>query len=34
VLFVPAGLTPPAPGDEMTAEVSPVLTHFDGVAFD
>jgi alanine racemase len=34
VLFVPAGLTPPEVGDEVPAEVSPVLTHFDQVVFD
>jgi hypothetical protein len=34
VLFVPAGVTPPVVGDELAVEVSPVMTHFDGVVFD
>jgi hypothetical protein len=34
VLFVPAGVTPPTVGEEMPVEVSPVMTHFDGVVFD
>ncbi|GAA2057348.1 alanine racemase [Catenulispora yoronensis] len=34
VLFVPAGVTPPAVGDELALEVSPVMTHFDRVVFD
>jgi hypothetical protein len=34
VLFVPAELTPPVVGEDVFAEVSPVLSHFDGVVFD
>lgn len=34
VLFVPAGVTPPNVGDEVPAEVGPVMTHFDEVVFD
>ena len=31
VLFVPAEVSPPKVGDEVPAEVSPVMTHFDDV---
>ena len=34
VLFLPAGVVPPAVGEEMPVEVSPVMTHFDSVVFD
>jgi hypothetical protein len=34
LLFLPADVKPPAVGDEMPAEVSPVMTHFDEVVFD
>ncbi|OLE22546.1 MAG: alanine racemase [Catenulispora sp. 13_1_20CM_3_70_7] len=34
VLFVPADVTPPAVGEELALEVSPVMTHFDRVVFD
>ncbi|MBS2538986.1 alanine racemase [Catenulispora sp. NF23] len=34
VLFVPAGVTPPKVGEELPAEVSPVMTHVDRVVFD
>lgn len=33
VLFVPAELAPPQVGDQVPAEVSPVMTHFDDVVF-
>ena len=34
VLFLPAGVTPPKVGEELAAEVSPVMTHVDRVVFD
>ena len=34
VLFLPVGVTPPQVGDELAAEVSPVMTHVDRVVFD